>query len=129
MPRHNIIDQSAGGLVITEKLVQISDEKIKGILAQAYECARRDARAVHWYDCSITILTNAGLLLVTLMTANFHDVFGLKGETLQHGAWAVWLLLVAVGLFAACRRSCEQSKDEHEERDKAVEEIWQAACK
>ena len=71
MPRHNIIDQNAGGLVITEKLVQISDEKIKGILAQAYECARRDARAVHWYDCSITILTNAGLSSASIL---FNDL-------------------------------------------------------
>lgn len=129
MPKHNIIDQNAGGLVITEKLVQISDEKIKGILAQAYEYARRDARVVHWYDCGIAVLTNAGLLLVTLMTANFHDVLGLNGETLQHVAWAVWLVLVVVGLLAASRRSCEQSKEEHEERDRAVEEIWQGACK
>lgn len=130
MPKQNIIDQSSEGLVITEIPVQISDEKFKRLLSQAYERARHDARKWHWYDLYGNSLTAAATLFITLLTSTFNDIrrLGLSGHDIECYCWLLFAVLFVFGCIASvahaqCKNNCEPA-----ERDAAVEYIWEHHC-
>lgn len=130
MSKQNIIDQNSAGLVITEIPVQISDEKFKRLLSQAYEYARRDARKWHWYDLSGNSLTAAATLFITLLTSTFNGIqrWGLTGDDITCYGWILLTVLFIFGCVASIARAQCKNNGEASERDIAVQHIWENHC-
>lgn len=118
----NIVTDSVG-IVCLETKVDISDEKLKGLLMRAYESARKDARAFRVSKLYGILLSIAGTLFLTLLTADFKDVLGMESSVITTIAWLICAFCFVVGMIFCIVNSNKSSEDEIDGRNKTVQEI------
>lgn len=130
-----LVDDSKG-LVLQEAQVTVSDEKLRAILSETYERARRDGSSCRWFDYHQTALSIFFTLLITLVTSEFQDIH--KGHsndilisaiTLQWTFIVVDILMLFIGLIMLCARANRKSSDANEERDCAISDMLCKHCK
>ena len=68
MPKQNQIIASDQGLILQERPIQITDERLNTILKEVYERARKDERGCKWYDYYGIVWSSFFTLLLTLLS-------------------------------------------------------------
>lgn len=110
-------------IVVQERSIQVTDEKLTRLLLNTYEQARVDAHEFKLYNHYSVFFSIAGSLFITLLTSTFHDFSVFSSKTLTYMAWGVFVISLFVGISLAIVRASQQRNDEHTERDQAVEKI------
>ena len=110
-------------IVVQERSIQVTDEKLNRLLLTTYEQARKDANSFKLYNHYGVFFSIAGSLIVTLLTSTFHDFEKISSKNLTGIAWVVFAASLIIGIMLALIRASKQGSDEHEERDKTVGEI------
>ena len=110
-------------IVVQERSIQVTDEKLNRLLLTTYEKARKDANSFKLYNHYGVFFSIAGSLIVTLLTSTFHDFEKISSKTLTGIAWVVFAVSLIIGIVLALIRASKQGSDEHDERDKTVGEI------
>jgi len=110
-------------IVVQERSIQVTDEKLNRLLLTTYEKARKDANSFKLYNHYGLFISIAGSLIVTLLTSTFHDLEKISSKTLTGIAWSVFAVSLITGIVLALIRASKQGSDEHDERDKTVGEI------
>ena len=117
------IDTIDGNIVCKETNIQISDEKLKGYLKDAYETARRDGRGFKIYKLYSILLSIASTLFITLLTSDFKDLGRISSSTLSIIGWIIMVFTFIVGVALAIINSSKNGENETTERDEAVNRI------
>lgn len=120
---NNLIDTSLGEIVIQEKPIRVTDEKLSSMLSKTYEQARKDACKFKVYKHYGVFLSTAGTLFITLLTTTFHDFLGIDSKTVSVIFWVAFVLTLITGIVLAVICASQQRNDENDERDLAVEKI------
>ncbi len=120
---NNLIDTSLGDIVIQEKPIRVTDEKLSNMLAKTYEQARKDACKFKIYKHYGVFLSIAGTLFVTLITATCHDFLGIKSEIITAIFWGIFSISLLTGIVLAMLCASFKRNSENDERDLAVEKI------
>ena len=120
---NNLIDTSLGDIVIQEKPIRVTDEKLSNMLSKTYEQARKDACKFKFYKHYGVFLSMAGTLFITLLTTTFHDFLGIDSKTISAIFWVAFVLTLITGIILAVICASKQRNDENDERDLAVEKI------
>ena len=111
---------SSDAIICSEKLIGISDEKLKNLLARTYEQARRDAKKSHWYSHYVTCFSFGIAFLIPLLTTDIKNEIYEKIFWILCGTFLLGSIIMLVGTFL-----CKDQRliDEATERDEAVENI------
>ena len=124
----SIIDQSNPGFVATETKIQLSDEKLKRVLMQAYETALKNANAPAWNKQYGVFLSIAGSLFLAQLTSDFRQLhfFGLtlEAEKVTNIIWGIIAICVALCMTCLISIIRTKTKDDTEIRDKTIDQIF-----
>lgn len=126
MPKQNQIIAADQGLILQERPIQITDERLNAILKEVYERARKDERGVKWYDYYVGIWSSFFTLLMTLISQFFAINFSSEKWS---GCQCVFfiecildILLFVGAIIATIVRMNKKISDMMLERDVAVSE-------
>ena len=110
-------------IIVQERSIQVTDEKLNRLLLTTYEKARKDANTFKLYNHYGVFISIAGSLIIPLLTSTFHDFGKISGKTLTGITWGLFAASLIFGIILALIRASKQGSDEHDERDKTVGEI------
>lgn len=112
-------------IVIEDKRLHISDEKIRSSLEKSYEAARIDARKFKFYKAFGIFFSVAFSLLIALLTAEFKALGGISANCMMwiaivlcSGCFITGVVLVVLYVF-------HKDKSLFVERDEAVSKLLQ----
>ena len=113
---------TGGEYTLQESHINVTDEKLKSLLMQVYETARRDANnSSHWFNhypeafsIFITLLVT---LVITMFTGNFKEVW----MCYTFGGFTVMALVTGIVMMYAKMKHCNQ--DVNTERDNVVRKV------
>lgn len=120
---NTLIDSSSGDIIIQEKAIRISDEKLSSMLLKTYEQAREDAGKFKLYKYYGVFLSIAFTLFITLLTTSFNDFLGIAGEVISLIFWVVFALSLASGTVLAVICASNMRNNQNSERDMAIEKV------
>ncbi len=122
----NIIDSSIPAIVIQETPISLSDEKLKSILLKTYEAAIKNANAPKYYKLYGVLLSVSFTLLVALLTSSFKSLWSIDAKCVTNIAWIMCVICGLLGIAFLIIGSRQKMKNDTEERDKAVNDIFDA---
>lgn len=120
---NNIIDSSNPGIVATEVQVNISDEKLRGLLLRTYEEALKNERTVSYYDWCSVLLSISGTIFLALITSSFHDVGMVSAVIVTGIAWVICICSLLFGCVFLYKKYSMKISGDTEKRDEAVDRI------
>lgn len=126
MPKQNQIIADDQGLILKERPIQITDERLNTILKEIYERARKDEKGCKWYDYYGVLWSSFFTLLLTLLPQMF--TVDLAAEKWAGSQWVfvveciVDFLLFVWAISATTARMNHKVSDVMSERDVAVSE-------
>lgn len=118
--RSNSIVTSSNKIICRETSIQLSDEKLKGVLSKVYEAARKDACKFKPYKHYGIFISIAGTLLITLLTTEFKAIGSITATDMKTGAWVLFGISAIIGFALALWNVSKQHVSENEERDKTI---------
>ena len=86
----NIIDTRDEGIVVKERPISLSDEKLRNALSRAYEEAQKDMSKFHFCNLYSVFLSIAGTLFLSLLTSDFHALGSVTAESITFVAWILF---------------------------------------
>ena len=103
---NNLIDNSNGDIVLQEKPIRVTDEKLKTTLWQVYERSRKDARTFRLCNHYGIFISVGSTLFVSLLTSEFKDLGPenaviFSSLQLTRAAWIICILSFAFGIILA----------------------------
>ena len=129
------IVNDSGGLVLEERKITVSDEKLKTILMRLYERSRKDATKFQWYEMYQVCWSIFFTLVLTLATtgvsdfkAPFSDKILMAESTVEMMCWVVAFVLFVFGLVCVFWRMKSKVNDQNSERDVAVSDCLMQHC-
>lgn len=114
-------------IILPIKQIVLTDAQLKQSLSDAYEEGVQDSTKWKWVKLSPLLLSIAGTLLVTCLTAKFNDfsayVEWATQSRLMASAWIICVvaLLAALMLLASSKKPTNAMR---QERNNAVEKIF-----
>lgn len=127
-PLNIIVCDDDSRIIMQEKPVYLSDEKLKGIMLKTYEKALMDAEKPKFYNHYGIFFSIFTTLLLSLLTSSFQDIGQIKAETLTILAWCLCIGCLLVGILMLSISTHHKSKYNTNNRDKAINEIFQQHC-
>lgn len=125
----SIVDDDAG-LVLQEKKIEVTDEKLTSILKSLYETARTDASKFRLGNYWQAVCSVAVTLLFTLLQSDLKDLVNpftgtiiCDAQRLTRYAWECDSVLFVLGLVLMALRFSRKNITEYRERDQAVKVI------
>ena len=117
------IDSSNPGIVATEVQVNISDEKLRGLLLRTYEEALKNERTVSYYDWCSVLLSISGTIFLALITSSFNDVGMVSAAVVTIIAWVICIGSFLIGCGFLYKKYSVNTSGDTEKRDEAVDRI------
>ena len=120
----NIIDTKDEGIVVKERPISISDEKLRNSLSRAYEEAQKDMSEFHFYNLYNVLLSIASTLFLSLLTSDFHAIGAITAENITICAWVICIGSGFLGGILACYKVSKKTKNDTSNRDAAVKKVF-----
>ena len=126
MPKQNQIIAADQRLILQERPIQITDERLNAILKEVYERARKDERGCKWYDYYGVVWSSFFTLLLTLLSQFFTVDLIVKdwgvSQRVFVGECVFDSILFIVAIIATIKRMNQKVSNAISERDVAVRE-------
>lgn len=122
---NKIIDSSDPGIVVKETIIQMSDEKLKGVLSRTYERAQEDTGLFKVYKCYSVFLSIAGTLFLALLTSTFGSIGKVSAETVTVLVWFICIGCALVGFVLMGIAVSKKTRNDTKARDQAVNEMFE----
>lgn len=124
MITNSVIVSNDNGIVVKERSVTLSDEKLKGVMSKTYERAQHDMNTIKIYKFYNVFLSIAGTLLLTLLTSKFGNLGNLSAGCITIVAWVICIGCAITGVVFMGIYYSQKGKHDTHNRDAAVNEIF-----
>lgn len=121
---NNIIEQSDPGIVAKETPIRLSDEKLRNMLSRTYERAQKDMSATKFRNFYSVFLSVASTLFLSLLTSTFGAIGKISAEFVTGIAWTICIVSALLGFILMGLTVSDKMKNDTNERDKAVDEVF-----
>lgn len=113
---------TGGEYTLLESHINVTDEKLKSLLMQVYETARRDAdNSSHWFnhypEAFSIFMTLLITLVITMFTGNFKEVW------MRNAFGGCMVLALVAGIVMLYIKMRHGNQDANIERDNAVQKV------
>lgn len=119
----NNIIQSNQGIVMVERQVTLTDEKLSGILLRTYEKAVADVTKWKYYNLYSVLLSVAGTLFFSLLTSEFYAIGPIKADTVKNTVILLTIISAILGFVFLGISVNQKKKSDTEVRDESINEI------
>ena len=118
-----ISDSSGIDIILEEKNVKVSDEKLKSMLSEAYEAAQCKSDEFRFSKLWNVFLSISGTLLLSIFTASFNEIGYLSANEVRNLVFFVCTVFGILGFVLLICRSNRTIKNRVSERNDAVDMI------